>query len=144
MRARAQNPVCNIRAARARNSGYAFEILDEQGSIKNIHSDEDVEKELNTIIDLGGTVEDVFVYHKYYGVVSAKMEIKTRNDVKNFIENVTTGKSSLLKNVTSGYHYHTVTAKDQETLNLIEEKLWENGFLATLKEHEPKEIRTEK
>ncbi|MBR2500422.1 MAG: transcription repressor NadR [Clostridia bacterium] len=110
---------------------------------KNIHSDEDVEKELNLIIDLGGTVEDVFVYHKFHGVVSARMNIRSKTDIKNFIENVTSGKSSLLENVTSGYHYHTVTAKDKKTLKLIEEKLWENGFLAKLQEYEPDEISTE-
>ncbi|MBQ7792490.1 MAG: HTH domain-containing protein, partial [Clostridia bacterium] len=34
--------------------------------LKIIHSDEDVEKELNLIVDLGGAVEDVFIYHKFY------------------------------------------------------------------------------
>jgi len=110
---------------------------------KNIHSDDDVEKELNLIVDLGGVIEDIFVYHKYHGVVSARMNIRTRDDVKNFMENVTSGKSGMLENVTSGYHYHTVTAKDKETLKLIEDKLWENGFLAPLSEYEPKEIKTE-
>ena len=38
---------------------------------KVYHADEDVEKELTTIVDLGGTVVDVFVYHKVYGVLRA-------------------------------------------------------------------------
>ena len=33
----------------------------------------DTEKELNCIVDLGGTVEDVFIYHKVYNKVSAPM-----------------------------------------------------------------------
>ena len=53
------------------------------------------------------------------------------------------GKSTLLEKITSGYHYHTVTAKDQKTLKLIEEKLWENGFLAKLQEYEPDEMNTD-
>ena len=36
---------------------------------KVYHSDDDVEKELTTIVDLGGIIEDVFVYHKVYGVL---------------------------------------------------------------------------
>ena len=107
---------------------------------KTIHSDEDVEKELNIIVDLGGTVKDVFVYHKFYNKVSAKMDIKSRLDVKKFIENITSGKSSLLKNITSGYHYHTVSADSAETLDIIETKLKESGFLARLQEYEPAEL----
>lgn len=111
---------------------------------KTIHSDEDVETELNLIVDLGGYVKDVFVYHKAYNKVTAEMNIRSRLDVSRFIENITSGKSHLLKNVTSGYHYHTVTAKDKETLDLIEDKLWEAGFLAKLREFEPSEIDRKK
>lgn len=62
---------------------------------------------MTTIVDLGGTVEDVFVYHKVYGVLRAEMNIKSRMDIRNYMEEIRSGKSSLLKNVTSGYHYHT-------------------------------------
>lgn len=107
---------------------------------KVIHSDDEVKDELSLIVDMGGVVEDVFVYHKFYDKVRAKMNIRTRADVDSFIENITSGKSSLLKNVTSGYHYHTVTADSFKTLRAIEDKLWERGFLASLREHEPEEI----
>lgn len=104
---------------------------------KVIHSDEDVEKELNLIVDNGGTVEDVFVSHKFYGTLKAPMNIRSRLNVKSFLSDIASGKSSLLKNVTSGYHYHTVTADSFETLKLIEDALWEHGFLAHLQEYEP-------
>lgn len=111
--------------------------------MKVIHSDEDVEKELNLIVDMGGKILDVFVFHKFYNKVSAKMDIKSRMDVKNYLDDIKSGKSSLLKNVTSGYHYHTIAAESEETLKLIEDKLWEAGFLARLKEHEPEEINSQ-
>jgi len=121
--------------------GYILEKKPKSERVfKIIHSDEDVEKELNLIVDSGGAVEDVFVYHKFYGVVNAKMDIQSRNDIKIFLENITNGKSSLLKNVTSGYHYHTVTAESEKTLDMIEQKLKEEGFLAPLQQYEPKEI----
>ena len=47
------------------------------------------------------------------------------------------GKSSLLKNVTSGYHYHTVRADSEEILDLIGQRLKEQGFLAPLQGYEP-------
>ena len=100
----------------------------------------EVEKELNLIVELGAAVEDVFVYHKVYGKVAARLDIRSRYDVEKFMEGITTCKSSLLKNATAGYHYHTVSAPDRAILDLVEEKLRENGFLAPLQKHEPKEI----
>ena len=101
------------------------------------HEDDEVEKELTTIVDLGGTVEDVFVYHKVYGVLRAEMNIKSRMDIRNYMEEIRSGKSSLLKNVTSGYHYHTVRAERVEILDMIQEELQKKGLLAKLQDYEP-------
>ena len=84
------------------------------------------------------------MYHKFYNTVRADMNIQTRRDVRRFIKEITEGKSSLLKNITAGYHYHTISADDNETLELIMEKLWEAGFLAPLCEFEPEEIKAER
>lgn len=104
---------------------------------KVIHEDDEAEKELSCIVDLGGVVEDVFVYHKVYGVVRAEMNIKSRMDIRNYMKDIRSGKSSLLKNVTSGYHYHTIRAESEEILDLIQEELKQNGFLARLQDYEP-------
>ncbi|MGM9566260.1 transcription repressor NadR [Evtepia sp.] len=106
---------------------------------KVVHTDEDVERELNAIVDLGGIVEDVFVSHRIYGTIRAPMGIRSRMDVKRFVEGIAAGKSSLLKNVTSNYHYHTVRADSQELLDLIGHRLEEEGFLAPLQDYEPVE-----
>lgn len=87
------------------------------------HSDEQTQDELNTIVDLGGKVIDVFVKHKVYGEIKAPLNIESRLDVEEFMENLRSGKSSLLKNVTSAYHYHTVEAKDAARLDAIEKAL---------------------
>ena len=92
---------------------------------------------LKKIVDLGGTVEDVFVYHKVYGVLRAEMNIKSRMDIRNYMEEIRSGKSSLLKNVTSGYHYHTVRAERVEILDMIQEELQKKGLLAKLQDYEP-------
>ena len=70
-----------------------------------------------------------------YGVVRADMNIRTRRDVKKFLEGLSTGSSSLLKNVTGGYHYHTIEA--EEILDDIQNELAEKGFLAKLLDYEP-------
>lgn len=101
------------------------------------HSDEDTAKELNLIVDYGGVVEDVFVYHKLYGVVRAEMHIRSRKDVQDFVAGIGTGTSTFLKNITSGYHYHTVSAPSDTLLQLIFNQLQAQGFLAQLKDYEP-------
>ena len=120
------------------NRGY---VIDEERTasrvFKVIHTDGQVEEELNLFVDLGGKVEDVFVFHKVYGVIKASMNIKSRRDVKNYMEGISTGKSTNLKNLTSDYHYHTITADDEQTLDMIQEELRQRGFLAKLLDYEP-------
>lgn len=127
------------------NRGYLMKEEEETSRVFKVrHEDDEVEKELTSIVDLGGTVEDVFVYHKVYGVVRAEMNIKSRMDIRNYMENIRTGKSSLLKNVTSGYHYHTVRADCVEILDMIQEELQKNGFLAKLQDYEPVDFWSQK
>lgn len=120
------------------NRGY---MIQEEKAVsrvfKVIHTDEQVEEELNLFVDHGGKVEDVFVFHKVYGVIKAGMNIKSRKDVRKYMEDISGGKSTQLKNLTSGYHYHTITAEDEQTLNQIQEELRQRGFLAKLQDYEP-------
>ena len=65
------------------------------------------------------------------------MNIKSRRDVENYLHEIEWGHSSLLMNVTAGYHYHTISAEDQKTLDLIQTELDHAGFLAPLQDYEP-------
>lgn len=120
------------------NQGYMLQESDAISRVfKLIHTDEETEEELSLFVDLGAKVQDVFVYHKAYGVLRAELNIHSRLDVANFMESIRTGKSTPLKNITSGYHYHTVYAKNEQILDLIQEKLQKRGFLAKLQDYEP-------
>ena len=66
------------------------------------HNREQTECELNAIIDNGGIVADVFVWHKVYGRVQADLNIHSKSDVQKFMEGVRTGKSTELMNITGG------------------------------------------
>ena len=94
------------------------------------HTTEQTEDELTTIVDLGGTVVDVFVWHKVYGKISATLNIFSRLHVKQFLEGVRTGKSTELMNITGGYHYHTVRAESESILDKIGEILKEKEYIA--------------
>ena len=126
------------------NQGYVLESgLMAKKVFKVRHTEDETEEELNLIVDHGGIVEDVFVYHKVYGVIEAPLHIKTRMDVKKYMESITTGKSSTLMNVTSGFHYHTIRAENSQVLDEIYDALAERGFLAQLQDYEPEQICAE-
>ena len=97
---------------------------------KVYHTTEETEDELNTIVNLGGTVVDVFVWHKVYGKMTAPLNIFSALHIKQFIEGVRSGKSTELMNITGGYHYHTVRADSEEILDRIQKKLEERGYIA--------------
>lgn len=104
--------------------------------VKVCHTTEQTEDELTTIVDLGGCVIDVMVNHRIYGKMSAPLNIKNRRDVQVFMNNLKTGKSSPLLNVTSGYHFHQISADSEEILDEIEEALREKNFLSELLPYE--------
>lgn len=114
----------------ATNRGYVLEKpVHVTRVFKVCHTDEQLEEELCSVVDLGGCVENVMVNHRVYGNIEAKLQISSRRKVSEFMEDIRSGKSSPLKNITSGYHYHRVSADSERTLDLIGEMLKEKGFL---------------
>ena len=97
---------------------------------KLYHTTEQTEDELQAIVELGGTVVNVFVWHKVYGKMTAPLNIFSNLHVKQFIEGVRTGKSSELMNITGGYHYHTIRAESEQILDRIDKVLKERGYIA--------------
>ena len=89
-------------------------------------------EELNLIVDCGGHVKNISISHRVYGRVSAEMDIRSRQDVSEFVQALQNSRSTVLSNATSGYHYHLVEAASEERLDLIEEQLKKAGFLAPL------------
>ncbi|MBE6471355.1 MAG: transcription repressor NadR, partial [Coriobacteriaceae bacterium] len=100
------------------------------------HTEAETEDELVAIVDAGGTVEDVIVNHRVYGRMSAQLGIASRRDVERFMEGIRSGKSSPLLTVTSGYHFHHVSAPDDSTLDDIERILSERGYLSEFMPYE--------
>ena len=129
------------------NRGYLIQSTGSSGVqrvFKIHHTDEQEEQEMNLIVDAGGRILDVFVYHKVYGVVKAELNIRSRLEVQKYLKEIASGQSSLLQNVTSGYHYHTVEAESTEILDMIQEALQQAGFLARLQDYEPVDFWSKK
>lgn len=96
---------------------------------KVCHSTDQIEDELQTIIDAGGKVLDVFVNHTVYGKLQANLSIYSRMDIKKFLKNMESGCATPLSNITSGNHYHTVQAYSEEILDEVENALKEKNYL---------------
>lgn len=106
---------------------------------KVCHDESRTEEELTTIVDLGGCVVDVMVNHKVYGKMSAPLHIKNRRDVQKFMDTLKLGKSTPLLNITSGYHFHHVSAEQVEILDEIEDALRQKNFLTEVFSYEKEE-----
>ena len=111
------------------NRGYYLNEARTQKVFKVKHSDKDIKKELEAIVDLGGLVKDVIVHHKVYGEIKKDLNCSSRRDVKIFLEKMDEEKSKPLDVLTGGVHYHTVVAENEEVMEEIEVVLGEMGFL---------------
>lgn len=94
-----------------------------------MHSDDEMQKELYTIVDFGGKVLDVVVEHDVYGVITVDLILRTRSDVDEFMEKLKNSQSKPLNVLTCGRHYHTVEAASEEVLDVIGQQLSKLGFL---------------
>lgn len=113
------------------HSGYIIQKSPlKERVFKVYHTTQETEDELATIVNLGGTVVDVFVWHKVYGKMTAPLNIFSSLHIKQFIEGVRSGKSTELMNITGGYHYHTVRAESESILDQIGQALLNKNYIA--------------
>ena len=70
----------------ATSRGYICPHPRAQRVFKVRHTDAETREELYLIADAGGRVEDVFVWHKVYGKISAPMGISSRRDADEFMK----------------------------------------------------------
>ena len=97
--------------------------------------------ELTCVVDLGGRVEDVFVNHRVYGKVSSALGISSRRDVERFTAELASGVSAPLLEVTSGYHFHHVSAEGEAVLDEVERALAARGYLVEPTAYEARAFR---
>lgn len=112
------------------NRGYIInEDKVHSRTFKVQHTEEQSEDEMNSIVDLGGKIVNVFVNHRVYGRMEADLNVSSRKKVKEFMYDIQNGKSSPLMRVTSNYHYHLIEAESEEILDEIENMLRDKGIL---------------
>lgn len=87
------------------------------------HDPNMIEEELRTVIDYGGRMVNVIVEHDVYGDIKADLMIETEQDIQDFVKKIKKSKSKPLMALTDGEHYHTIEAKNDKILDIIEKDL---------------------
>ena len=85
--------------------------------------------ELETVVDLGGTMVDVSIEHPVYGEMTAPLRLSSRAGVEVFMRHFESGETSPISQLTGGVHLHTVEAPDEQTMERILTALREKGSL---------------
>ncbi|MFK3958266.1 transcription repressor NadR [Guptibacillus hwajinpoensis] len=93
------------------------------------HLPEDTKNELYTIVDNGGTVKDVTVEHPLYGHLTASLYVGNRFEADQFLSKLSMTNASLLSELTSGVHLHTIEANSKSQLEAVINALKHEGFL---------------
>lgn len=112
--------------------GYMLNRNDSEGCRTTVyvcHDTEKIEDELTTVIDLGGKVLTTAVEHPFYGTLGETLNIKSRKDIKNFLERLRSTKSEPLLKLTQGKHMHIIEADDEESLEEICTALKDKGYI---------------
>lgn len=104
--------------------GYVMDPQREEfpfvGTIVCKHTQKEMEAELNSIVDNGGTVIDVTIDHAVYGELTGKLDIGSRFDVKVFVERMS-GEDRPLSTLSGGIHMHKIGCKDEATFKRIKD-----------------------
>ena len=88
-----------------------------------------MEKELQAVVDNGGSVLDVIVEHPVYGAIRGDLFVESRRDVKRFLTKMQKCQANPLLVVTGGIHMHTIRVPDEEVLAAIRTDLKRLGIL---------------
>ena len=112
--------------------GYQLHLAEKgyTGILACVHrTQEEMRRELYTVVDQGGTVVDVAVENSLYGEIRATLNLCNRYDVDNFIRQAADAPESLLSRMTGGVHLHTLRCPDKDTFARIRAALEQQGLL---------------
>lgn len=128
--------VALLRAAgaevRATTRGYVLEngfTKGYRGQVACQHDPSDTKAELELMVANGAEVVDVIVEHPLYGELKGNLDIKSSQEVGDFMDLVKKEQANLLSNLTGGIHLHTLVTKDESAFTKLKIALKEAGYL---------------
>lgn len=113
--------------------GYLIEVEESTypyvGIIACKHTSDELQKELYTIVDYGGTVIDVTIEHSIYGQLSGQLNISSRYEADLFVKSVSGDNNKPLSVISGGIHLHKIGCKSIEIFEIIKDKLKSENIL---------------
>ena len=119
-------------AIKATPRGYQFHPAPGgyTGILACVHrTTDEMRTELYAVVDQGGTVVDVAVENPLYGELRGNLNLASRYDVDNFIEQAAHTPEGLLSRMTGGVHLHTLRCPDEASFHRMEAALEKAGIL---------------
>ncbi|MEG0575631.1 MAG: transcription repressor NadR [Anaerovoracaceae bacterium] len=99
------------------------------GIIPCKHNFDQLQTELYTIVDFGGTIIDVSIDHPIYGELFGQLNISSRYDADLFLSKVSENTALPLSALSGGIHLHKIGCKSEEIFAKISAKLKEENIL---------------
>lgn len=93
------------------------------------HDDDTTQEELETIVDMGASIENVIVSHPVYGELIGTLHIESRLDVQEFVNKRKSTDAKNLSAISGGLHLHTIVCKSEEHFNTVVQALQEKGYV---------------
>ena len=118
----------------ATSEGYVMPASASQSAVRCViaarhSSSAQMRKELELVVDMGGTVVDVSIEHPVYGEISAQLLLRSRMGVNLFMEHFESGETAPISTLTDGVHLHTLEAPNEEEMKAIVDALRSEGLL---------------
>lgn len=126
--------VAILRAAGQKITATARGYLAEEGEaqvyeVTCCHGPEDLKDELYTFVDCGANVLDVTVSHAVYGTISGPLNLASRYDVDQYLEESKRTHAKPILTLTDGVHRHRFTCESTEAYDKLCDLLRQKGYL---------------
>lgn len=93
------------------------------------HDAAGMEAELTAIVDQGCSVLDVIVDHPVYGQLTGPLQLSSRYDVRQFLDQCAASDARPLSDLTGGIHLHTLSCPDEAAFQRVRAVLRTLGVL---------------
>ena len=94
------------------------------------HGRDQIVDEMTVLVDLGIRILDVTVSHPIYGPLRGELCITSRQDIREYMERMSSTGAAPLLELTDGHHSHAVDAPCPDLLEKAREELRQRGYLA--------------
>jgi len=101
------------------------------GKVACRHDSNKTHAELYTMVDLKATVINVIIEHELYGEITGQLNLKTREEVDQFMAQYETSNMKLLSELSGGVHLHTVACRNKAHFDQLRHALKSKGYLLT-------------